>query len=186
MKQIVLNLRGTGGSGKSSAVRSLMDCHGIAQELKHARTGKTIAYRLRSGVVVVGRYQSACGGCDALSTFAEVADYVRHYSESAPVVFEGFLWSGIFKSSHNLAEGLSGTRRVIFATLDTPLDVCVERVKQRRAAAGNLKPFDPRNIASKYWSVIKAHIKLERAGWDTRLLPHSDTLPTMLRWLESA
>jgi hypothetical protein len=180
---IVLNIRGTNCSGKSSAVRSVMTEVGIAQELTDPKTGKTCGYRLNSGVVVIGRYETACGGCDTIHSFGEIADAVIRHSRNSSVLFEGFLWSGIFKSSHELAQRLQGQASVIFATMNTPLATCISRIAGRRNAAGNHKPFDPANLIAKHRSVIKAHVKLELAGWDTRLVCHQNPLASISQWL---
>jgi hypothetical protein len=179
----VLNLRGSNGSGKSSAVRSFIQYVGVAETLNHPRTRKTCGYRLNSGVVVIGRYETACGGCDTIHSFAEIADAVIRHSRNNSVLFEGFLWSGIFKSSHELAQRLQGQANVIFATMNTPLATCISRTARRRNAAGNHKPFDPTNLIAKHRSVIKAHVKLELAGWDTRLVCHQNPLASISQWL---
>jgi hypothetical protein len=182
----VLNIRGSNCSGKSSAIRSVMQHVGVAETLKHPTSGKTAGYRLNSGVFVVGRYESVCGGCDTIHSFKEIADAVILYSRSGPVLFEGFIWSGIFKSSHELARNLGGHAKTVFATMDTPVATCIRRVHVRRAAAGNYKPFDPTNLIAKHRSVIKAHVKLDLAGWDTRLLSHRNPLPSLLQWLSNS
>jgi hypothetical protein len=179
----VINLRGTNCSGKSSAIRSIMEEVGIAHELKHPVPGKACGYRLNSGLMVIGRYETACGGCDTIHRFSEIADAVVLHSQSSSVLFEGFLWSGIFKSSHELALHLQGQAKIIFGMMDTPLQTCIRRVHERRGAAGNHKPFDPANLIAKHRSVIKAHVKLELAGWDTRLVCHQDPLASISQWL---
>jgi hypothetical protein len=55
---------------------------GVAETLKHPKTGKTCGYKLNSGVVVIGRYETACGGCDTIHSFSEIAEAVRYHSQS--------------------------------------------------------------------------------------------------------
>jgi hypothetical protein len=160
-----------------------MEHSGVHCEINDPVRGKTVAYRLKSGVVVIGRYQSACGGCDTIHTLRAITDAVVFHAQTGPVVFEGFLWSGLFKCGNELALEVAGRNKLIFATLDTSVSTCVSRVIKRREAAGNFKPFNPASVIHKHRSVIKAHCKLEAAGWDTRLLSHRDPLPTMLEWL---
>jgi hypothetical protein len=72
---------------------------------------------------------------------------------------------------------------MIFARIDTPADLCIERVRQRRREAGNPKPFDPGKLVRKYESVLRSQEKLREAGYDARILPHEEPLQTLLRWL---
>jgi hypothetical protein len=72
--------------------------------------------------------------------------------------------------------------RMIFANIDTPAELCVERVKQRRLEAGNPKPFNPDGLLHKYESILKSQEKLKQAGYDARILPHEEPLQTLLRW----
>lgn len=71
---------------------------------------------------------------------------------------------------------------MIFAHIDTPAELCVERVKQRRREAGNQKPFDPEKLLDKYQSILKSQEQLLKAGYDARILPHEEPLQTLLRW----
>jgi hypothetical protein len=56
--------------------------------------------------------------------------------------------------------------RMIFAGMDTPADLCIERVRQRRLEAGNHKPFNPEKLLHKYESVLRSQEKLRAAGYD--------------------
>ena len=51
-----------------------------------------------------------------------------------------------------------------FLFLDTPLEVCIERVKARRAAAGNAKEFNPQNTESKHKQVHRSFELLRDHG----------------------
>jgi hypothetical protein len=74
--------------------------------------------------------------------------------------------------------------RMIFAHIDTPAELCIERVKQRRMEAGNPKPFNPEKLLQKYESILNSQEKLREAGYDARILPHEEPLHTLLRWFE--
>jgi hypothetical protein len=174
----IVNLRGTNGSGKSTAVRQLMDLVGVAEELK--RDGKVWAYRLQNKVSVLGRYETACGGAEAL-TFKQIAAGVSELAEQDDVMFEGFLWGTVFKSSHEFAK--TTQHKVIFALLDTPVELCVERTIARRHAAGNSAPFDSANLREKWDRTRRQHLRLRDAGHDCRDLRHDDAVAMILAWL---
>src|SRR5712664_2403301 len=131
---VIVNIRGTNGSGKSTAVTRYTESVGVAEELKE--NSRTWAYRLQNGVFVLGRYTTACGGCDTIKTFAELKAAVTELASHGPVLFEGVLWSTCFKPSVELAQSLP-KHHLIFAMLDTPADECLRRVLARRKQAGN-------------------------------------------------
>src|ERR1044071_6153178 len=76
---MLISLRGTHGSGKSTAVRTLMGqatCRPVYDVLFGLRHPE--AYELRlphvaRSIYVMGPYQTPCGGCDAIQPFALIA-----------------------------------------------------------------------------------------------------------------
>jgi thymidylate kinase len=50
-----------------------------------------------------------------------------------------------------------------FAFLDTPLSTCISRVRKRRKAAGNTKPFNPENTQKLFFANLRY---LQRAVYD--------------------
>jgi hypothetical protein len=177
---VIVNIRSTNGGGKTTAVTQYMKTIRVAEELKVS--GRTWAYRLQNGVFVLGRYITACGGCDTIRTFAEVKAGVTELSSQGPVLFESLLWSTCFRPSAELAESLP-THHFIFAKLDTPADECLRRVLARRRQAGNEKPFNPTKLQLKHLTIETAQRRLEAAGFDTRILPHAHPLIALAEWL---
>jgi hypothetical protein len=176
---VIVNLRGTNGSGKSTAVTCYMEVKRVEEELK--RSGKIWAYRLRNGIFVLGRYTTACGGCDTIKTFADVKAGVTELASLGPVIFEGVLWSTCFKPSVELAQSLP-QHHFIFAMLDTPIDECLRRVLARRKQAGNQKPFDPTKQQKKHATIARVQGRLGAAGFDTRNLPNANSFTTIEEW----
>jgi hypothetical protein len=74
--------------------------------------------------------------------------------------------------------------RIIFATLDTPAETCIERVLARRAAKGNTKPFNPKLTLDKWETIKKTHEQLAADGWDCRMLSGDNALPQLLAWFQ--
>lgn len=187
---LILNIRGTNGSGKSTLVRSLMSHLGVVAELEEP-SGKVWGYELNHNVRVLGRYETACGGVDAIKEerkpgqqgFHNTRKGIALLASLGHVVFEGVLWSTVFKSSDLVARELP-QHHFIFAMLDTPAEECVRRVQARRLEKGNTKPFNPAELLSKVEQIGRRHNDLTRAGWDTRLIPWQNALPTVLSWLE--
>lgn len=149
---MIVTLRGCSGAGKSTVVYTLMNTYPTT--ILNGDDGKIEAYRLdipqlNKPLVVIGRYTTPAGGCDTINKQAEICRRIRKYhNEQNHVLAEGLLMSGGYGQVGAVSEEFPG--QYIFATLDTPLDVCLERVKQRRAAKGNYEPLDPTNTKSKF------------------------------------
>lgn len=183
MKHIILRIAGTFGSGKTTAMRGFFNYpHTVLM------SGKKIAgYMVDASsagisepIFVVGKYDNTCGGTDAIKTQAEIAEKILKAHPLGHVLYEGALVS---------ASGLAGqvTQAVhptgcdVYAFLDTPQDLCVERVKGRRLAAGNEKEFDPKNLIDKFESVVNCYKNLRKEGtYDVRLIDHTDPHPQLV------
>jgi hypothetical protein len=183
MKHIILRIAGTFGSGKTTAMRGFFNYpHTVLM------SGKKIAgYQVDASsagitqpIFVVGKYDNTCGGTDAIKTQAEIAEKILKAHPLGHVLYEGALVS---------ASGLAGqvTQAIhpsgcdVYAFLDTPQDLCVERVKGRRLAAGNEKEFDPKNLIDKFESVVNCYKNLRKEGsYDVRLIDHTDPHPQLV------
>jgi hypothetical protein len=68
--------------------------------------------------------------------------------------------------------------------LDTPLDTCIERVKQRRLERGNDKPFDPnRTLVKDYKAVRQARDNAITQGFRVVDIDHTNPTEYVLRWM---
>ena len=179
---MILNIRGTHGSGKSWLVHQLLS---KGNEPITNGYGSILGYELPwCGGSVVGKYVTACGGCDGIKTADEVCSRVREFSKRFDhVVFEGILVSHTFKRYSALANELDN---FWFLFLDTPLAMCISRVKARRKAKGNTKPFDPRNVVKDYHNVYgTVKQKCLDAQHNVEVLSWKDPLPRVLEMLQS-
>ena len=183
MKHVILRVAGTFGSGKTTAMRSFFEYPN--QVLMSG--GRIAGYRVDASQVgvqqpifIVGKYDNTCGGTDAIKTQAEIAEKILKAHPLGHVLYEGALVS---------ASGLAGqvTQAVhptgcdVYAFLDTPQELCIERVKGRRLAAGNEKEFNPANLIDKFESVVNCYKNLRKAGgYDVRLIDHRDPHPALL------
>jgi Fe-S cluster assembly ATPase SufC len=195
----ILNIRGTNGSGKSTAMRLLMER--LGRSTKFEIDGKEAGYRfthpdpLQGNILVLGKYATACGGLDASFSYPGAADdvifFLDELAQHGHVVAEGVVAMGSYGIGRlqTFAEAQTTKRNhVIFALMDTPLDVCISRCEARRsekaAAKGKEpKPLNPENLKSKWDSNHKDLAKLKALGLDTRLIPYQDPLPLLLDWL---
>lgn len=160
---MIINIRGTNGSGKSHIVHCLLK----GREFEEIFLGEE-----QVGVVVpelslriIGDYGTQCGGCDWLQagrggtsySVQMVEDLVGLLSEDwmpeKHVLFEGFMISGTFGRWNECAaryEQKYGHGSWVFCFLDTPKEICAERIGSRRAErAASLgktpTEFNPKN-----------------------------------------
>jgi hypothetical protein len=186
----IVAIKGTNGSGKSSVVRTLIAHLGKAATLRF--NNKEAGYRCKyreQALFVLGKYKSACGGLDSSFSYPGAADDVLicldALAAKGHVVCEGVIAIssyGFDRVTRFADQQKKKGRHVIFARLDTPAELCIDRVHQRRSEAGNRKPFNPEKLLHKYESVLRSQEKLRGAGYDTRILPNEEPLQTLLRW----
>jgi thymidylate kinase len=161
---MLINLRGCNGAGKSTVIRTLMaQCpHKAIYGVLGPRLPEAYALMLPQPVFVIGPYTTDCGGCDRILPFALVPQLIEKYAHQGHVIFEGLLIATCYGVIGKLMEAHESV--VMF--LDTPLRVCIERVKARRATAGNFRPFNPKLVAQKYATIARLKHKFgPRAMW---------------------
>jgi hypothetical protein len=183
MKHIILRIAGTFGSGKTTAMRGFFNYpHSVLM------SGKKIAgYQVDASsagimqpIFVVGKYDNTCGGTDAIKTQAEIAEKILKAHPHGHVLYEGALVSASGLAGQ-VTQAIHPTGCDVYAFLDTPQDLCVERVKGRRLAAGNDKEFDPKNLIDKFESVVNCYKNLRKEGtYDVRLIDHTDPHPKLV------
>jgi thymidylate kinase len=193
---MIINIRGTSGSGKSTVVFNLMrhykelgelyvviqgpDGFEQVSDLSHEGAAGQIGYQIgkwnsnlhpyKVPLRIVGKYLTPCGGCDGIKTQDEVTSRVRRWhQQDYHVLFEGLLISTIVGRWADLAESLSLEReRMMFVFLNTPEEMCVERVKSRRLAKGNNKTLDETNTRDKWRLMARVRDKLLERQLDVR------------------
>ena len=177
----IVHLRGTSGSGKTTAMRALFKHLRDFDPIEmNDRMTKNVAYRgfidIDEGcsipVYVLGDYnpERSAGGCDTIPTVQEVIDLVEKYAsrKNSLVVLEGLLLAHSWGSLSEYVHPRWGERYVnVF--LDTPEDTCIERVTARRAGKGNATEGDraakiEKNIRDDYYRVELCHKRVLARG----------------------
>ena len=141
-KPVILKLGGGNGSGKSSLARVLLGTAPVPF-YDDLVPGKVAGYTCEfEGIKirVLGRYESACGGVDAIGKIDKWLPLVEKYSTDTTVdalFFEGILSGQTFGRCGEFSNTQVG--RWLYAVVDAPVEVCLERILERRRAKGNME-----------------------------------------------
>ena len=185
---MIINIRGTSGSGKTVIIRGIMEKFSMRVPLGD-NIKRPIAYELSADglptTYVMGSYENVCGGCDTIKTQDEICDRIRRYALQGHVLVEGLLMSHIFGRYAELAKELYPIPYV-WAFLDTPLQVCLDRINMRRRAKGKLDPVNPENTTKKWHDMRRVFKKCELAKLDVRWLDHQKGTEIVWDWLNAS
>lgn len=157
---MLISLRGTNGSAKSTVVRKFMTDAVVTPIYASLGTRLPEAYKVvvsgcKKPVFVLGPYVTQCGGCDRLQ-YDQLIELIEKYALKGHVLFEGIIVTSVYGRVGTLLEKYR--KNAVFVFLDTPLEVCLERVEARRG-----KPRDDRlvkNVSSKYNSALRVRDKV--------------------------
>lgn len=181
---MIINVRGTSGSGKSTIVRKVMEKYANRTPIKTPKKRKPIGYYLEghdadpaATLVVFGHYETECGGCDTISGrgMRDLIDsMVRKCHELGhDVLYEGLILGGERWRTVKLAkEGLP----VLVINLTTDIEECLRCVQKRREARGTKTPLNPRNTILKKKEVDHASKTCAENGVDVQELNRDDAL----------
>lgn len=179
---MIIQIRGTSGSGKSTVMRSVMDA--LGPWLPHRVNGRRqpLYYSLVGGSVrVLGHYESPCGGCDTIGSARTVFDLCNTFSQRSydALLAEGLLLSEDVKWTKALS--LSDDVRVLFLT--TPVDRCIFQIKGRRAQVGKDKPLSEFKTRNRVATIERARLRLLDAGVSCRRCSSEQAPGIILKWL---
>lgn len=155
-------LRGTNGSGKTFVARWLLE-QSEAKAIKVIGAKKPESYFGHfEGIplIILGSYETACGGCDTIPSVGRVAELLEHYMTDGDcgngiIFFEGLMISHMLGTVGAMQAKL-GKENNVLAFLDTPLDKCIERVMHRRQLRKDERPFDPKNVIADHPRVFQS------------------------------
>lgn len=170
----IINIRGTSGSGKSTLVRRFLDEHPhvpVMGQLSDWKKEKIIAYKVHTSVYkfptfVMGRYETQCGGWDAMSykgSHEDLEDLCIEAGGKGHVIFEGLTVSSSYTRWLNVSKTYPGS--MVFAFMDTPEEVCYQRILARNG--GREPKRDAKGLADynhKFRNCVVQSAKLEAMG----------------------
>ena len=167
---MIINIRGTSGSGKSTIVYNLMKKYKTTNVMnKDGKIEATKIFAPYGDIYAIGKYTTPCGGCDGVPTQNGVCRLIGFYSKHGHVIFEGLIVTGCYARYRDLLPTL-GMYCMCF--LNTPLRTCISRVKKRRLKKGNTKPLNTFNTEQKYHQNKRVIERAEEDGLDYCILDY--------------
>lgn len=178
----IINIRGTSGSGKSTIVHSYLLENEKYKDPVYGTLGpwkkpKIIGYLVskpgRTPTFVMGRYETACGGCDSLSykgAHDDMEELVRTYAhEGLNVVYEGLVVSSTIGRWMRLSKEFP--TKFVFAYMDTPLEECYNRIVARSGRIPKHTEEGKADFQIKYKSCVHQIELLKEANENVVMLP---------------
>ena len=180
---MIINIRGTSGTGKSTLARQLMALY-EPNPLRYRREGRKqplgyrYQHRIARDLAVVGHYETDCGGADTITDYDDLFNLVRQgATRGMNVLFEGLLISGDVKRTTELHQWALNQGDVLHVVaIQLPLDECVASVNARRkekaersARVNGGDPnyrgeVNPKNTIAKHRGLTLACQRLEAEG----------------------
>jgi len=181
---MVIQIRGTSGSGKTTVMRKVMEEYKWAKHFIDGRKNPLFYTAKKGKIAVLGHYEGlACGGCDTIGSARQVFDVMKEV-DAEVILAEGLLLSEDTKWALQMGDVLGESLQVVFLT--TPLDQCLDRIKQRRSAAGNTKPLNPANTTNRVGVIERARVKLTAANIKCVRRASTQAHRTVLKWVDQA
>ena len=182
---MIVNIRGTSGSGKSHLVRAIMEQCTEQLAVFEAKRKQPLYYTMKQPngetLAVIGHYETPCGGCDTIPSMDKIYGLVGWCNNNGwNVLYEGLLLS----AEVNRAVELNNFASLTIIGLDVPLQECIDSVNKRRWAKNPDKPgVNPKNTEAKWKQTRRALQRFEDAGVDAFFMDRSAALSATERLL---
>jgi len=182
---MVINLRGTSGSGKSTIVRTLMQRYMVRtpnfREGRKQPVSYTCTHPDHKPLFVVGHYETACGGGDTINGLDVIYEMVNNAAERGEdVIYEGLILQSDVLRCIDTAKRFP----TIVIGLNTSLDECIAGIQSRRDARGDTRPLSPKNTIAKMKTMPHQQRRLKDAGVNFKLLNRADAMVVVLEALQ--
>lgn len=202
----IYNIRGTNGSGKTTLARAFLpknmkgneqggpvDLNWYPSPTKRQpgrmlRAEGYMSNMLEGVVGVIGKYETACGGMDTMPSFQTcqgAIQFMVHRLKADHVIAEGILASTVYGSWGKFAQIAKDHGHTFhFCYLDTPLELCRERILARQAAAGSDRPIKWQLVEDKFRAIAATREKALAAGFAVQDIPHEDAVGALCRIMQ--
>lgn len=170
----VIQIRGTNATGKTTAVRNLINKGGYRVASIQVR-GTEYPYTYRDGIVIGGRYDTReCGGLDGVikdkTIMKEYIVKLLKGMKPKVLILDAVMYGVTFQFAYELDIACKSLGyHYIGLTFAPPLDVSLLRLYQRNGG----KYINVEHLQNKHISSIKAYKRLKACGVDVRLIDTS-------------
>jgi thymidylate kinase len=183
---MIVNVRGTGGSGKSTVIRRVMErlleLDWVKESVFIDGRRQPYGYKFTKvghvPVYVPGHYETACGGCDTITKVQDVFDVVRaHAGNGEHVLFEGIISQDDTTRTIELKRNFP----LLIVFLTTPLEDCLAGIQKRRDERGDVRPLQTKNTTSRMKRCESHYSKLRDAGVECLKLDRETAYPEVVK-----
>ena len=142
-RNILVNIRGTNGSGKSTVPLLMLDRDPLAYEVLWPVTKRLkgmITVFPTFGWIALGHYHTKTGGMDTIRNTQEIRDSLALcWNSGFNILMEGVIASTVRSTYIKMFNELNATqphaRDVTLLYLFPPVEVCLERIRKRNGGA---------------------------------------------------
>ena len=162
---MIINIRGTHGSGKSTLVRNVMGMYATVTPNMVDRRKQPFSYVCSDPgmlpLYIPGHYETPTGGCDTIPDATLIYETIYQAAASGMnVLYEGI----VAQHSQVRLMALNREYPVQIIVLTTDVTTCIKSVQARRDEAGNTKLFSDKNLRKEFQSVQSSTQSLMRKG----------------------
>ena len=165
--RLLVNIRGTNGSGKSTIPVSMKDDPGMYQVIRpyQGKPKKVLTVFPNYGWIALGAYNRQVGGLDGFPNKAFTEKVLQYALKKFPqynILMEGILASTTYSTYAELFRNVQeewGVQPVIYYLMP-PVEVCIDRIKQRNGG----KSFKEELVHAKYGMMQRGIKKFEQSG----------------------
>lgn len=164
---MIISIRGTNGSGKTTVITDLM-AMGTSKAIygllgiKRPEAYELLLDGVALPVYILGPYNVPTGGCDQITHYDSIIALIDKYRSKGHVVFEGVIVGSVWGRVGAVLDKCGKLAVLMF--LDTSLDECLRRVQHRRDGRGDVREYVHKNTIGKYTAVAKIREKALAAG----------------------
>lgn len=163
MSNMLINIRGTNGTGKSTLMRKFMNDN--PRHLNFNVNGRNIKVLESDGNFILGDYTRDCGGLDTTKNLDEVRGLVREYIGQGNVFMEGMMYSTLYESPAGIDDEIAKLgHEYYWVQINIPAQVCIDSTVERRVRNNNFDTFDPIQLIKKWRSIGSAFNKAVADG----------------------
>lgn len=172
VEHVIINLKGCNGSGKSTIPQQLIehDENVVLLTLNKEDPLPIATLCGTSNTIIIGRYFTACGGCDTLIPSQVQVIIQKLWLRDYNILFEGVIVGDIKSTFYELMKACRelSPRQVHFCFMGTHFKECLKRIQKRNGG----KEINTEMVRQKYRNALK-HLQyyLEMGDVDCWVLP---------------